>query len=889
MKPICSVLGNAILAAAAVALASPAFGQTEAPFEVEEIVVYAQKRAQDIMDVPVAVTALTGQAIEDSAIKDVFDLQQNVPSLIVGQSQTATTSNFQIRGIGSTSNNFGVESSVGLYVDGVYRSRQSSMINDLIDVEAVEVLRGPQGTLFGKNTAAGAIQVRTVRPSTDETNAFLDVGYGDYNLGRISGAANIPLTDKLAFRGTIFSVRRDGYVDDDNFGAEVHNDRDRLGFRAQLGYEGDSWDMRIIGDYSEIDEVCCVALSRVDALFSRQSGTFPDWSPGTDFILANLFGTVFTDYPHDPTNLATADAVVPGTIVTGVGFDDYRTRYDILPLSKNEDRGLSVEFNKELNNGMTLTSVSAIRAFDTFDQIDVDFTDTPLLGRTNDAEQQSFSQEFRLAGEFGESSNYVAGVYYFEQTIDLQQSLWAPDFDPSLPFPAVPGLPLMAYVENLPPIQTIADGVNAVSAFTGGAFPTAGLPVIPGAWAEDIVTQDQSGWAAFFQTDIAFSDAFVLTLGGRYTDEKKDIDSQFTQALPASPAGPPNFGVIGIQLCSLDPTCAATLPPGLPVFDPADPAASIPYFAPFWEDGWAMYQFAPLVPRANIRETLKDDQFTGNAKLTWYANEDIMLYASYSTGFKAGGTNADRIATGFDPVFGPEKTESAEVGMKGTFGRLRLAVSLYQTDVEDFQANSFTGTGFNLQNAGEIELQGAEVEWSWQVAENIGLSGYFARNEGEFVTFTNGTCWDSYPFHTGLPDPGQPPQFNPIIMPEVCDRSGSKIGYNPENRAMVAVNFDFPMGDNDLFFRVEGTYASEQFTDGDLDPFTLQEAITLVNIRAGLNIDAWNSTLSFWGRNLTDERWYHGSFDPPAQDSGRMNSYPAQPLTWGVSFRKNWD
>ncbi|HNP63839.1 MAG TPA: TonB-dependent receptor plug domain-containing protein, partial [Woeseiaceae bacterium] len=143
--------------------AAPATAQNE-PVYIEEIVVQAQRRDQNLSDVPVSVSVVTGAEIDAAGIKDMFDMQQNVPGLIVGQSQTTTSSNFAIRGIGSTANNFGVESSVGLYVDGVYRSRQSSMINELIDVQSAEVLRGPQGTLFGKNTAAGAILLRTVAP-----------------------------------------------------------------------------------------------------------------------------------------------------------------------------------------------------------------------------------------------------------------------------------------------------------------------------------------------------------------------------------------------------------------------------------------------------------------------------------------------------------------------------------------------------------------------------------------------------------------------------------------------------------------------------------------------------------------------------------------------------
>ncbi len=214
-------------------ISTSATAQDDEDAVFEEIVVLATRRAENILDVPVAVSTLSGAQIEEAGIKDVWDLQQNVPGLIVGRSQTSTTSNFSIRSIGSTSNNFGVESSVGLYVDGVYRSRQSSMINDLIDVEAVEVLRGPQGTLFGKNTAAGAISVRTVRPSQD-LDAFIDLTYGEFGLVKASAAANIPLSDKVAFRGTVFSTTRDGIVDDVYLGDDLYNDRDRFGARLQL-------------------------------------------------------------------------------------------------------------------------------------------------------------------------------------------------------------------------------------------------------------------------------------------------------------------------------------------------------------------------------------------------------------------------------------------------------------------------------------------------------------------------------------------------------------------------------------------------------------------------------------------------------------------------------
>jgi len=874
----------ATAALAALSIGAPAVAQSDTDdMQIEEVVVYAQKRAQNIMDVPVAVTAVSGAQIEASGIKDVFDLQQNVPSLSVGQSQATTTSNFSIRGLGSTSNNFGVESSVGLYVDGVYRSRQSSIINELVDIEAVEVLRGPQGTLFGKNTAAGAIQVRSVAPS-QTPDAFIEATGGDFGLGRIAAGTNIPLTDKLAFRGTIFASQRDGYVDDDNFGSNVHNDRDRFGTRLQLGFEGDNdFDMRVILDYARIDEVCCVGVSRVDSLYSRASlaGT-PQ--PGTDAGLLALGGTVFTDFAW-PQPLLDALAPLPGQVVTGVGFDQYRVRYDTLPSSKNEDRGLSVEFNKTFGNGVTLSSISAYRAFDTFDLIDVDFTDVPLLTRTNDAAQQSFSQEFRLAGEFGSNSNWVGGLYYFGQEIDQQTEILAPAFSASSGLPPLPGLPLSLYLNQNPSLIAVVNGVNQIAQLVGPPYQTAGVPVVPGSQALDDVLQEHEGWAAFFQTDIGLSDSFVLTLGARYTDETKDITARYTQNLPYVPANVPNLGLIGVQLCSLDPACAQTLPPGAPAFDPVN---SFPVFAPTFNDGWGIYVFAPLAPRADLRESISDDQVTGNAKLTWFVNDAVMLYGSYATGFKAGGTNTDRIDPNFSQTFLPETSMSAEIGMKGDFGPLRLAIAVYDTQFEDFQANTFTGTGFYLQNAGDVDTQGVEIEFNWTVTDWLNIDGWYARNEGEYKSFPEGVCQDAFQFHTGLPDPGLPADFNPILDTETCDRSGDRIPYSSEDRFFAGITGDFPVGNNSLFVRAEYSYASELFTDGDVDPFDLQDNFSIVNLRIGMDITAWNSTITLWGRNITDERYYVGSFDPPAQ-KGRVNSYPGEPATYGITFRKNWD
>lgn len=837
----------------------------------EEVVVTAQKREQNIMEVPVAVTAVTGQQIEDAGIKDVFDLQQNVPNLIIGRSQTATTTNFAIRGIGSTSNNFGVESSVGLYVDEVYRSRQSSMINELIDVEAAEVLRGPQGTLFGKNTAAGAVQIRTVAPS-QERDSFVDLTVGDHGLVRVSAAANIPINDDWAFRGTIFSSQRDGYIDDINLGKDIYNDRDRQGVRLQLAYEpSDSFDMRIIADYAEIDEVCCATTTLVDGLFAQQSlAGVPE--PGSDAALLQFGATIFTTFDYPQALLDAAFGPLASNIVTDYEIGDHVTAYNFAPTSENEDSGISVAFNKTLDNGMTVTSITALRSFDTFDDIDLDFTTAQLGQRINDARLDSFSQELRLAGEFGSGGNFVVGAYYFGQEIDQDTRT-----NGVSPF-------LEIYLTTNPDVQDIIAGIDGVAALAGAPYQPAGVPFLPGLVSQDLITQDQDGWAVFGQIDFPLGDDFIVTLGARYTDETKKIDAAYTQNTPNSPT-PPDFAGIALELCIL-----TACDPSFPAFNPARLADPVTFarYASFFADGWGAYAVPPLSPRPDIDDELSDDQSTGNVKLTWFPSDTTMMYASYSTGFKSGGTNTERIPAAFDPIFQAETSESLEIGFKGDVGPVRMALTYYDATFDDFQAQTFTGTGFNLQNAGQIDSSGFEAEFLWRPTASTEVQAIVTRTENDYASFEQGTCWDTFPFHTGIDDPGLPSGLS-AIAPEVCNKTGNPVAYNPEDRLFLAVQQDFNLSSSTLMFiRAEYSTSSDQFTDGDLDPFTVQDDFDVINARVGFLFDDINASLTFWGRNIGDERYSNGSFDAPIQ-VGRMNLYPAEPATYGATFRKDFD
>ena len=336
-----------------------------------------------------------------------------------------------------------------------------------------------------------------------------------------------------------------------------------------------------------------------------------------------------------------------------------------------------------------------------------------------------------------------------------------------------------------------------------------------------------------------------------------------------------------LSVGAFDPLRGANMPPPFP--------STLDTFLPFGVEGWGYYLVQPVSPRPNLDDKLDDDQFTGTFKLTWFPSDATMLYTTYSTGFKSGGTNTERIAPQFSSIFDAETSESFEIGFKGDLGPVRLALTYFDTTFEDFQASTFTGTGFNLQNAGEIENNGFEVEALWRPFDGTEVQLIYTHTEADYVSFEAGTCWDTYTFHTGIDDPGLPAGFNSALDLEICDKSGNPVAYNPEDRLFLAVQQELTLSDNvSMYARVEYSDQSEQFTDGDLDPFSLQDGFEILNARLGFVIDSWNSSVTLWGRNITDERYWVGSFDAPVQ-RGRMNLYPAEPSTWGVTFRKDFD
>lgn len=774
---------------------------------LEEVIVVAQKRAQNLQQVPVAVSAFSAEDLKISGIKDAFDLGHITPGLDVRQAGNLNISRFLIRGVGTSSANFGLESAVGLYVDGVYRSRQGSMVNNMVDMASVEVLRGPQGTLFGRNTLAGAVLMHTAAPGHDGPAGYAEATAANYDLLNLSGATSIvAIEDELALRVAAFSSQRDGYVDDIRLGDNKIYDRDRWGVRLQALYTpADFLSVRVIADYSEIDEACCEPLVVQDNLRPVALPAGATSYAGSDEVARSLGGTVFT----------------------GDQFYDYKTALNFLPVSENEDSGISVTVAWDLA-AYTLTSITGYRSFETYDSGDGDTIDLDSLSGETTTEQSAWSQELRIHSE-GERLSYVAGLYYFNQDLDnisttelgedingvfSHGSVWFPGTNNQFPLEAVPSFPLPAV-----PL-----------------FP-------PNSGAKNAMRQKHKAYAVFGQADYYLTDSLMLTAGLRYTREEKDLFGVFTQG------SAPDF------------TDNVIAPPVV------------------------LEQFHAIAPQAPVDESLGDNRVTGNLKLTRFLNDNAILYASYGTGYKAGGINTDRINPALDYVFDPETSAALEIGLKADFPQqsLRLNAALHRTDIQDLQVNAFSEGGFVLQNAGRVETWGGELEISWLPTESLSLSAAYAKTVGEFKDFENGPCWRALPFHTGRPDPGA---ANNAGNGPACDRSGDDLNHNPDFLLLTANQSFQPVDGIDGFFLVEYTRVGEAEVPSN-DPLLRAPAYDLLNLRLGLRLAAYDLAVTVWGRNILNEE-YRMAGSVPIEANGKVVATPREPATYGITLRKDF-
>lgn len=808
------------------------------------IIVTATKREQTLQEIPVAVSVTSAEDIAKAQIRDLGDLQTIAPTLRVNQLQSSANTNFIIRGFGNGANNAGIEPSVGVFIDGVYRSRSAAAIGDLPNLQRVEVLRGPQSTLFGKNASAGVISIITQKPQFD-FGGSAELSYGNFNAIIAKADVTGPISDTIAFSLAANLNKRDGYADDLNLGTDV-NERNRYGFRGQLLIEpSDDLSIRIIGDYDKIDEDCCVAGNLVNG----------------------------------PTG------AIVNALAGGIGIDaENPFSYDVftnLP-SENliENYGASAQIDYDLG-ALSLTSITAYRGVDSFSNQDSDFTAADLLSQNiNDTEIRTFTQEFRVTSDFDGPFNFLLGGYYFNEDIDIVNDIEFGDdfraYGDALIGAATGGALSFATLEGAFGGSDFAAGLAASPAVYANTFFASGTGY------DEVYTFSNEAFSIFGTVDFEISDGLVLTGGLNYTNDRKNFSNDVlaTETYSSIDFDAPQYAAFRQTLlegAGVDPATAAFLAANPTTILP-DGSSANPL------DGLRVFQFQP--PLVNLPNSVedgrtKDDKLTYTARLAYEVSPSLNVYASYATGFKASSINlsrdsrpfaADAAALGVagllqpNQAFGtrfaaPENATVYELGIKGQWDVAAFNLTFFRQSIEGFQSNTFNGTGFELDNAGKQTTDGIEFDG--------------------FVTPIDGLKFSVAMVYLD-------PIYDDFITAAGLDLSGTTPSTIPALSATIGVDYDIFLSDSlGLNLRADYHYESKVnlFDDNPLDPTAINftREVNALNASATLT---YNEDLNFtiWGRNLTGAEYLTTAF-PSVGQAGSFSGYPNQPRTYGVSAR----
>ncbi len=850
-----------LAASALVALASPAFAQdantqptAETSTNRATVIVTATRREENLQEVPVAVTAVPEALVRNAGIRDIRDLTQVTPSLQVPVSENSSSVTARIRGVGTQGSNPGLESAVGVMVDGVVRARNGVAFGDLGEIERIEVLRGPQGTLFGRNTSAGVINVITKKPEFD-FGASAELTVGDYGQAGFAGNVTGALlgSDKIAGRAFVAFRGRDGFISLNPGRADARdtNDLDYVTMRGQILWElSDTADIRFAIDYTDRGEACCAAATKIPA---GTAGIINAISAATGRGQAKATRNTVSDY---------------------IGFAD--RDYD----QSIQDKGVQAELNWEVGPG-NLTYVVGARKWEyTYGQ-DADFSGIDIVYRTNDGSAlnkfTTITHEVRYAGTTG-NVDWLVGGFLSNETINRNDRFaTGADYDQFL---------------NLLLVGGNAAGLPGLRATLNGALGVAPTATLVGnqAGTRDFFKQRGISRAIFTHNVVNFTDTFKLTLGLRYTDEEKTylashstIGNRACQTIEGRLGLNPSGAVVGTPLAALGGAIGAICVP--------------------WTRG-------ALDRLGAYRQSRSEGEWSGIVSGAWQATDFVNLYASYSRGYKGGGFNLDRAfadsrgsivsgAPGAQTVRAPDTSFEAEVvdayelGAKTEWldGALVINAALYYQQFDNFQLNTFNGISFVVTAVPEVISQGVEVDFVY----NTGIDG---------LNLNGGLAYTDAKYGDNLGSLANPNSFlgrNPNLV----NLPGSQLTSSPEWTVSGGASYERELAANLKFSSyIDARYTSEFNTGSNLDPRKLQDGFTLINARLGLSHpdDFWS--LELWGRNLTDERYTQITFDSPLQGSApalnsatdtraaanaransQIDAFLAEPRTWGVTLR----
>ncbi|HEX8366075.1 MAG TPA: TonB-dependent receptor [Allosphingosinicella sp.] len=877
-----------------------------------DIVVTAQGRRQILQDVPLAVSAVSGQSLQNSGANDIRQLNQLAPSLLVSSTGTEANAAPRIRGIGTVGDNPGLESSVAVFIDGVYRSRAGVGMNELGEIERIEVLRGPQGTLFGRNASAGLIHIISRRPEFD-FGGNVELTYGNYDYMRGQIGVTGPLSETVAFRLDAVGVRRDGFYDVINAagGTESRvNNRNRLFTRGQLLFEpNDALSIRLIGDYTRRDESCCGAVYISTAeTFDPTPGVPGDFSVAASNRIVNVMTSLGGIIPPNPFDREIV--VTPGRSYRG----------------DTTDWGVSAQIDYDLGD-VRLTSITAYRDYRSEQPGDIDYGNIDIWYRPDDGDSfrafRTFTQEVRLQGSaFGGVLDWLVGGYYSNEDLHVRDNIvygsqWG-TFT-SCRFITLVS-PVAALRDPTRPGCLSAAATSPGQPFSAtGALGGAGALLAGGLQRLYTVTnvgdndanyfQDSRNWAIFTHNIFNISDEVSLTIGLRYTNENKDFRATFNNTntiCPVQQAAFANFLTGGL-----------TPLPGSGVN--GNPATSVQALAQGLVNLTCQGNNTAALNSLNLSDERSEDEWSGTAILSYRPNSQFLLYGSYSRGYKAGGFNLDRSALG-SPVFAPndprnfgprgapfgtanlqfdaEIVDAFEVGFKYTRRNFIFNVAAFRQQFSDFQLNTFNGSVFIVQNVNGCATPFAPTTFNNQQMDadndpSAGTGSCAADDVEHGVTstgieletaiyprrdlqFTGGVTYARTRYQDDLVgrNTGAPLDPSLFLLP------GQQLSNAPELVVTSSMAWTPRLGTSGMtgLVYVDQRTSSGYNTGSDLFPEKEQDGFTLVNARLGIRGPQQRWALELWAQNLFNVDYQQVAFNSPVQGGNSR----AHVQNWGA-------
>ena len=886
-----SMTKSSLFKASGMALAITAISSGANAAELEEIIVTAQKRAESLQDVPVSLTAISGTKISEAGLHSFGELSTYIPNLSI--TENAVNTIIEMRGI-SIGANQSFEQSVGVFVDGIHYGKGRQIRTGLFDIEQAEVVRGPQGVLFGKNTLAGAINITTATPDTDqEFGGKISVSKESFEGTTIEGHVTGSIGDTIGLRLAYKDRSNDGAWTNTYAGAvtETMPTTDETMWRASATWEPTD-STRLELKHSNNDNVK-LGQDSMATTFSpvENLGAAAGLMYGVMGVVHPNFAAITTNGTNDPYR----DSIALGGCVHEASLGKSSA---VCAAGGERPEGTdttssdtSLNFEMELDNGYTINTTVGRGRYSYQDGLDADWLPLQFIGQSTFSEYDHNSQEFRISSPTDQDFSWVGGVYLSKATQE-QWTLTSVDGTFGLPaslMTAIVGSPTFLAFS---PAQVA--GVNAttfvdtpfgslsldqLAAATGCAAPAPlnaqcmdfrFQPGVEGStmWSQMArvgeYRQDTNSKAVFYQGTWNLTDAVSLTAGARYTEEEKRAHAQTYNT----------SSFRGLATPDADPLLAGLSAALFSIFDHE------------FDEDRVTRQFIPAV------------------NLEWAKSEDSMFYLSYSEGFKSGGFNSADSQLPLFTADGPqanipgpgfeyedELAESWEIGGKHTLmdGSMTLNWAAYDSVYKNQQVSTFVGLGFVVTNAASATVTGVEAELLWQATDNLRLGANIALNDGKYGDFPGAGCTAKQQSDLA----GGAASSGTCVAEFAAD--GTQIGIS-QNLAGAQIGTDYngsltadytrPVFGGMLWFTgVDVLFTDGFWMTGDRDPIDYQKGFSKTNFRTGVKGENWSAML--YGKNVFDKVTPQGAFDIPLA-SGSHAQYVLPGAIWGATVNYNF-